>query len=66
MIFLIKRLKLILKPKVIDIKYMILFEKTVHNYPYNFYESFKDAETKRLTMTKTEGKVVKVIIEKIN
>lgn len=45
---------------------MLLFEKEVKNYPYNFYSSFEEAEKKRLSITKTEGRVVKIIIEEIN
>ncbi len=41
---------------------MILFDNRIKDWPYVFYNTSEDAEKQRQYLTKTEGKVVKVII----
>ena len=45
------------------IKYIIIFEDTIHDWPYRFYSSFEEAEKQRLYLSKTEGKVIKITID---
>jgi hypothetical protein len=41
---------------------MITFEDTIHNWPYQFYATREDAEKQMRYLSKTEGKVVKILI----
>ncbi len=43
-------------------RYIIIYDQNIPNYAYNFYYSFEEAETQRTKLSKTEGKVLKVVI----
>lgn len=45
---------------------MLLFTETVDNIPYVLYSSYDEAYAKLKYISKTEGKVVKVIIQEID
>lgn len=46
-----------------QVKYMILFEDTVHDWLYQLYSTQEAAEKQMKKLSKTEGKVVKVTID---
>lgn len=46
-----------------QIRYIIEYHEEITKYPYNFYESYEEAERKRLYISKNEGRILKVTIE---